>query len=34
VCVFGADAGFGGVAPAGSPERIIAAPAPPRGMRT
>jgi RES domain-containing protein len=34
MCVFGADAGFPGVVPAGSPERIIAAPVPPRGMRT
>lgn len=34
VCVFASDDGFPGVVPAGSPERIIAAPVPPRGMRT
>jgi hypothetical protein len=34
VCVFASDDGFPGVVPAGSPERIFAAPVPPRGMRT
>ncbi len=34
VCVFASKAGFPGVRPVGSPERIIAAPVPPRGMRT
>jgi hypothetical protein len=34
VCVFASPDGFPGLVPAGSPERIIAAPAPPRGMRT
>jgi RES domain-containing protein len=34
VCVFASDDRFLGVVPAGSPERIIAAPVPPRGMRT
>jgi RES domain len=34
VCVFASDDGFRGVVPAGSPERIFAAPVPPRGMRT
>jgi RES domain-containing protein len=34
LCAFGAEADFPGVVPAGSPERIIVAPVPPRGMRT
>ena len=34
VCVFASDGGFAGVEPVGSPERITAAPVPPRGMRT
>jgi hypothetical protein len=34
VCVFAGEVGFAGVVPTGSPERIIAAPVPPRGMRT
>jgi hypothetical protein len=34
VCVFGGEVGFPGVEATGSPERIIAAPVPPRGMRT
>jgi hypothetical protein len=34
VCVFATDAGFAGVTPTGTPERITAAPVPPRGMRT
>ncbi len=34
VCVFGTEAGFAGVRPVARPERILAAPVPPRGMRT
>jgi RES domain-containing protein len=34
LCVFGTEDGFPGVAPVGHPERVPAAPAPPRGMRT
>ena len=34
VCVFATEGGFAGVTPTGTPERITAAPAPPRGMRT
>jgi hypothetical protein len=34
VCVFASAEGFAGVQPVGSPERIIVAPVPPRGMRT
>lgn len=34
VCVFASDGEFADVEPVGTPERIIAAPVPPRGMRT
>ena len=34
VCVFATGEGFAGVRPEGNPERISAAPVPPRGMRT
>ena len=34
VCVFGSGDGFAGVQPIEGPERILAAPVPPRGMRT
>lgn len=34
VCVFASSEGFAGVQQVGSPERILAAPVPPRGMRT
>jgi hypothetical protein len=34
LCVFASAGGSPGVVPAGSPVRIIAAPVPPRGMRT
>ncbi len=34
LCVFATEEGFAGVMPVGSPERVPAAPAPPRGMRT
>ena len=34
LCVFATEEGFAGVTPVGSPERVPAAPAPPRGMRT
>ena len=34
LCAFGTEEGFAGVTPIGPPERVPAAPAPPRGMRT
>jgi hypothetical protein len=34
VCVFGSGDGFAGVQPIEGPARILAAPGPPRGMRT
>jgi hypothetical protein len=34
LCVFATEDGFPGITPVEPPERVAAAPAPPRGMRT
>jgi hypothetical protein len=34
LCVLATEEGFPGITPVGAPERVPAAPAPPRGMRT